>query len=209
MKLIKIIAIGTTALIGYSTAAAESKFELTPWLGAATGGSFEEEISGAEIDVGDTEFGALSLHLKSLQGGQYELYYSRQHTELETAGFLTSTPLVDLRVEYLQFGGTYIFENDNDLEPYILLTIGASRFSPSGPGLDDETFFSATGGGGLRFHLTKTLVLKLEARALFSLVNSDSDVFCASNFGEGLCEISVTGDSLLQWTANAGIAFRF
>ncbi|MBT8089495.1 MAG: porin family protein [Gammaproteobacteria bacterium] len=209
MRHVKIIVTGTAALIGFSASAAEPKFELTPWLGAATGGSFEEEISGAEIDVGDTQFGALTLHLESRNGGQYELYYSRQDTELETAGFLTSTPLVGLRVEYLQFGGTYVFENDNSLEPYILLTIGASRFSPNGPGLDDETFFSATGGGGLRFHLTKRLALKLEARALMSLVDSDSDVFCESNFGEGLCEISVTGDSLLQWTANAGIAFRF
>jgi len=209
MRLVKIMLIGTAALIGYSAAAAEPKFELTPWLGTATGGSFEEEIPRAAIDVGETEFGALSLHYKSRQGGQYELYYSRQDTELETAGFLTSTPLIDLRVEYLQFGGTYIFENDEILEPYILVTIGASRFSPSGPGLDDETFFAATGGGGLRVDLTETLVLKLEVRALVSLINSNSDVFCASNFGEGLCEISVTGDSLLQWTANVGVAFRF
>ena len=196
-------------MIAHSATAAEPKFELTPWLGIATGGSFEEEISGAEIDVGDNEFGALSLHFASRGGGQYELYYSRQDTELETADFLTSTPLVDLRVEYLQFGGTYIFQDEKPFEPYILLTFGGSRFSPTGPGLDDETFFSATGGGGFRYQLTKTLVLKLEARALLSLVNSDSDVFCESNSGEGLCDISVTGDSLLQWTANAGLAFRF
>lgn len=209
LKLTTIIAIGTAALIGNSIAGADPNFELTAWLGTATGGSFEEEVSLAEIDIDDTEFGALSLHFKSRQGGQYELYYSRQDTQLETTGFLTSTPLVDLRIEYLQIGGTYFSENDNILKPYILLTIGASRFSPSGPGLDDETFFSATGGGGLRFDLTETLVFKLEARALLSVVNSDSNVFCQSNFGEGLCAISLTGDSLVQWTANAGLAFRF
>lgn len=200
---------GMAALMGCGTAAAEPKFELTPWLGIATGGSFKEELTDARIDVGDTQLGALSLHMESHHGGQYEIYYARQDTELQTAGFLSSTSLVDLRVEYLQFGGTYVFENDEILEPYILLTMGVSRFSPSGPDLDDETFFSATGGGGLRLELTETLVLKLEARALGSLINSDSDIFCKSNFGEGLCMISVTGDSMIQWTVNVGIAFRF
>ena len=187
----------------------EARFEVTPWLGLVTGGSIDDVVDDETLDLGDGSYAALSFNIAAPNGGSYEFYYARQDTDLESGGLLAATPVLDLTIEYLQFGGTYGFETDQGFQPYGLLTIGAARFTPDAPGLSDETCFAATIGAGMRFDVSRALAIKLEARAMVNFVDSDSAIFCDSGGGNANCAVAIRSDSIIQWSASAGLAYRF
>ena len=99
-------------------------YELTPFAAAVTGGEFEEEASGSNVDVGSSSgFGVTFDIGADGYDRQYQLYYSRQATQLE------AQPAFDLDVEYLHLGGILAFPQDH-VTPYIVGTLGVTRFSP-------------------------------------------------------------------------------
>ena len=65
-----------------------------------------------------------------------------------------------------------------------------------------------TGGLGLYRALGDRMALRIEARALASWVDGDTDVFCVAA-GGAVCAISGDGDSIWQWGATIGLAWRF
>jgi hypothetical protein len=113
-------------------------------------------------------------------------------------------------VEYLQFGGTVSYPDAEytHVIPYFGMTIGAARFSPDGTGLNDETKFAATMGGGLRIPINKRFGVRLDLRAYGTLFNSDSEIFCVSAAGL-TCRIKAKGDFFLQYSANLGVTIGF
>ena len=74
----------------------------------------------------------------------------------------------DMDVEYLQFGGTVSYPDTEvtHVIPYFGMTVGAARFSPDGAGLDDETKFAFTIGGGVRIPINDRFGVRLDLRAL-------------------------------------------
>ena len=185
-----------------------ARFEITPMIGFATGGSFDDDVSDASFDVDDNAIVGLTFHITSVTGGQYEFSYWREDTSLESPLLFTPGPEFDVTVDYLQVGGTYPADFGKGWHPYIVATIGAARWDPDQAGLDSETFFAGTIGGGLRYNMTERVALKLEGRALASFLDSNSSVFCFSNGGGG-CAIAASGDLVTRWTASAGVAFRW
>ena len=121
------------------------------------------------------------------------------------AGFAQST---NLRIETLQGGGTYEFEYKN-VTPYLAATLGATRVSPRVPNLNADTFWSMSIGFGIRIRPTARIGFRLEARAMGSLVSSDTRLFCRSDLGGGACAIQVDGRVLWQVETVAGIVLRF
>ncbi len=185
-----------------------TRFEITPMIGVATGGSFDDDLNNGSFDVDDNTVNGLAFHITSVAGGQYEFSYWREDTSLKSSLLFTPGPKFDVTVDYLQIGGTYPSDFSNGLYPYVVATIGASRWDPDQAGLDSETFFAGTIGAGLRYNMTERLALKLEGRALGSFVDSNGSVFCFSNGGGG-CVIAVSGNLVTRWTAAAGLAIRW
>ena len=134
----------------------------------------------------------------------YEMIYVRNSTTVDGV-----TPF-DMDVEYLQFGGTVSYPDAEytHVIPYFGMTIGAARFSPDGSGLDDETKFAATIGGGLRIPINKRFGVRLDLRAFGTVLNSESDIFCVSSAGL-TCRIKAKGDFFLQYAANLGVTIGF
>ena len=89
------------------------------------------------------------------------------------------------------------------------MTLGATHFDPDFPNLDSETYFSASFGAGIRMNATEQLGVRLEGRVYSTFLESDSRIFCGSNFGVGECIIEASGTTLNQWEARAGLIFRF
>lgn len=184
------------------------KFEITPFSGYRFGGHFEEKDGSGEFELSESDAQGITLNILANPNGQWELLYAHQGTELATQELFASDSLIDLDVEYLQFGGTYLFDG-NGVRPFIALTLGVSQFDPQLPEYDSETFFSASFAGGLHLSANNRIGVRLEGRVYTTFVTSDSNIFCSSVGGAGTCLIQIDGTTVNQWEVRAGLVFRF
>lgn len=178
------------------------RFEIAPFIGYRVGGDFELADAG-EVDLAGRRSFAAALDLRRDPLAQYELYYSRQATRLERGTPLGGT---EVEVEYLHVGGTLIVAEAPRIAPYILATLGATRFATDAPGARSDTRFSLAFGAGLRVPLGARLALRLEGRIWHTFVDTDTAFFCASGELGGVCAIRASGGSFWQYAASAGIA---
>jgi len=172
------------------------------------GGSFDEEDGAGHIDLNDSSAEGILFNMAANPNGQYEFIYARQRTDADTSGFFANDPTIDLDVEYIQLGGTYLFDGDMT-RPFVAMTLGVTQFDPELPDSDSESFFSASLGGGVQIRARERLGFRLEARVFTTLIDDDSDIFCSSIDGAGGCLIRVDARTLTQWEARAGLVFRF
>ena len=176
---------------------------LTLYGGYRGGGDFADATTGQDIRVGSTgTFGlALDIALEPLK--QVQIFYSRQNTELSSGAFLVSTGSIPLRIEYFHLGGTAFFEKMSS-GPYAVGGIGATLFTPNGPGLTSETKPSINFGFGYMLPLGRGLGVRFEARGYATLINSTGGFFCS-----GGCVVSIKGTALYQAEALVGLTVRF
>jgi len=191
-------------LLATSAMAAETHFELTPYIGQLAGGEFEDPNDGTDRDVdADTDF---KLFFNANAGGpdrQYEVLYANQGTRVKGA-----VP-IDMDIQYLQFGGIVNFTDVQPVVPYFGMTIGATNFSPDASGLDDETKFSASIGGGLKYKFTDHIGLRFDVRAFVTLLDTDGNLFCVSGPAGAGCAIAASGSTFVQYGAGLGLIAAF
>jgi hypothetical protein len=89
---------------------AQTKFEISPFLGYRLGGDFQDLATGATIDLEESSSYGLILDIPLSGNGQLEILWSRQETELDSGGFLVATPPFHIDVDYLHVGGVYNVE---------------------------------------------------------------------------------------------------
>jgi hypothetical protein len=193
----------TLALATLSTAAHALDFEITPFVGYRFGGQFEDPVT---TDSADLEPGAsfgLAFDVTYAPGQAIQVFYSRQSSEVTDID-----PSIDVDVEYLQIGGVGTFPSAYEFEPYLLGSIGAASFSPSGGG-DDETVFALSLGGGLKYYFNDRFGLRFEGRGYVSFFDTDGDLFCVSGPTGATCRLRAKGSAVWQIEAQAGFTFRF
>jgi hypothetical protein len=183
--------------------------ELTPFVGYRFGGSFEDEETEEDFDLDDDGSVGLILNFPASDFTEWEIYYSRQATSVDVAGFVDTEAKVDVDVEYLQIGGTYLFDRTKKAQPYFVATAGVAKIDPDAEGTSSETFFSFGVGGGWKFFPNSHVGLRLDGRLIGTLISSDSEIFCKSDSEGGTCAIHLKGDSLYQFEFQAGVVFRF
>lgn len=203
---------GCLLLSGPVTGLAETPtLEVTPFIGGRFGGSFdfEDETTGdtKSVDLGSGVSYGIDLGLYKDAQGFYELLYSTQETSLEVEG--SGLEDVDVRVDYLQIGGTAFFDQDQRWLPYLSFTIGAAMLKPTEGDYDSETKFAMSLGGGLRFPFNDRVSATLGLRAYLTLLSSDSDLFCVSVDGNANCLVKSTGSTLWQGEGQLGLTVRF
>jgi opacity protein-like surface antigen len=205
--------LATTALFATPLIAqADSpRFEFTPFVGGRVGGGFDvsttaENDSSVDLDSG-ASFG-IDLGLYRDSQSFYELLYSTQSTSLDSSDPLLDG--VDLRIDYLQFGGTLFMPQNNDLfVPYLSLTIGATFMEPDYRGYDSETKFSGSLGGGVRIPFNDNVALNLGLRGYLTLIDSDTSLFCVSDAEDAGCLLRSSGSTFFQAEGQLGISVRF
>lgn len=198
-------------LLSTSTALAQEqnfKFELTPYAGYRVGGEFEDTNGNFSIDLDDNENFGFIFNARHSAVTQWEILYSRQETSADTISTGLSDPSLDLSVEYLHGGGTYLWDGDH-VRPYLAATLGGTHIKVSTAGFDSDTFFSFSLGLGLQIQPNSRLGLRLEARSFGTLLDSDTDIFCKSGPMNNSCAIRIEGTLLWQFEAFAGLVFRF
>jgi len=185
------------------------KFQLTPFAGYRFGGTFEDKDTEVEYELDDSPAFGLILNFPSRGNTEWEIYYSKQSTEVGIAGFVSGENALDMDVEYLQIGGTYLFEQSKIAVPYFVATAGVAKMSPDGANTKSDTFFSVSVGGGWKYFPASRLGLRLDGRFIGTFVDSNSQIFCQSGATGGECAISTSGKLLYQFELQAGVIFRF
>jgi hypothetical protein len=211
----------TVFFVGFGSAAhaadenRKSRVQLTLFGGYQLGNSFDETTAVTATDgstenvttnaaIKDGASYGVALNWESEPDSIYEIAYSRQSSSIGAA----AAP-IDLKMEYLQFGGyTTLGNSDSRSIPYVLITIGAARFSPDSPDLNALTKPSMAIGGGALFPLTSHISLRLDARVYATFFNNQSDLFCQTRNGAS-CIVHLKGDALLQPNISLGFTYGF
>ena len=199
-----VLILGIMSMVSVATETMGQNFEVTPFAGYRFGGSFEDSVTGFGLDIHNSEAYGIVLGINMSPETQVELLYSHQPTELRPKGLFSPTSLTDLDIDYYHFGGTYIWNPERDVRPFIQASVGVTHLSPDRAGLGSETRFSFGIGGGVKYFLTKHIGFRLDGRALGTLLNSNSTIFCS-----GGCTVRVEGNTLWQFQGNLGVIFAF
>ena len=186
-------------------AGAEWGLEITPYAGYTIGGTFQDNTTGADLDVKEGGSFGLVLGLPDTPETQYELFYGFQRTQVAGGGTLGGNTLFDLDIHYLHVGGTYIFPGEK-VRPFISGGLGATHFVPGGSGMDPKTYFSVSLGGGAKIQISGHVGLRFEGRGFLTILPDSTEIFCVSS-GGAACTVRVQGDALGQLLLMAGITF--
>ncbi len=199
----------TLALIPTAVLAQQAvpRFEVTPFVGYRIGGTFVDSVSEAEIKLNEGSSFGISLNMRAEANTQYEITFSHQDTDLDVGSLSAGTTNLDVAVDYLQLGGTYLWDGEV-ARPYIVATLGLARVDPDDAVFNGETYFAFSIGGGWKLWPTQRFGLRLEGRFYGSFVDSDTSIFCVSS-GGATCLIQSDADVLWQWEMTAGASWRF
>ena len=195
--------LGAAALLTLAAAApAAAQNSLAIYGGYRGGGSFEQDASPqAAIDIKSSASGALAFNFAVDAARQGQVFVSYQSTDLEAS---STTPKVPLTITYLHFGGTNYFDGAIGRGAYVAGGIGATWMSPSLNGLSSEVRPSLNLGLGFEWPISGALSFKAELRGYFTLINSNSSLFCS-----GGCVVAIKGDGLTQVEGLLGLNLAF
>jgi hypothetical protein len=205
-----ILAAGGLALPGLTPAQESAgQFELTAYAGFRVGGELEEQDHNRDFALDERSAQGLIFNFPAGErDGQWEVSFSRQRTAVETQTDLAGGPRLGLDVDYLHFGGTYLFRRA-PVRPFVAASVGAAHFDPGLPGFAAQTYFSGSLGGGVQLRTDKRVGLRLEGRLFGSLLDEDGELFCPSRRNADTCALLIEGTMLMQWEARLGLVFRF
>jgi opacity protein-like surface antigen len=199
---------GSALLLATLPARAEepSPFQAALHAGYRAGGSLEDAATGEERDLDEGASFALALELRYKPGDDrfYQLWYSRQESDVADA--LAS---YDVDIEYLHVGGTIPIGDRERAQPYFAAGLGGTRFSSSEPGAKDKTRFSGSLALGVAVPLVEHAALRFEVRGYATAADTDTAIFCRSDNGTGFCRIVASGSIIVQAEVLAGVAIRF
>jgi hypothetical protein len=182
------------------------RFSLTPFAAYRIGGEFDDDDNDDELELDNGASIGLIVNAPFDDRTEWEVFYSRQSSDIDRSPVAVA-PELDVTVEYLQAGGTYVGDGDT-ARPYLAATVGGSRIDADG-GFDSETYFAFGIGGGLHLFPENRLGLRLEGRLFGSLLDSHSGVLCQSGSNASRCLIRSSGDVFWQWEMFAGMTVRF
>lgn len=183
-------------------------FSLTPFGGYTFGGTFKDEEDTLAVEVDNAAHVGLIFNIRESANTQWEIFYSMQQSDADTAEVTPSQPVVDIDIHYLHIGGTYVADGGR-ARPYLAATVGGTRFDPGPLTFDTENFFSFGIGAGWYVNASERLDIRLEARALGTFLRSDTALFCQTGPDENICAILADSELFWQFQTSVGFAFRF
>ena len=189
-------------------ASQELNYELTPFGGYRFGGTFDFENDLGSYEADDAASFGLIFNARHSGNTQWEVYYSRQNTTARLKNSTGVSPAVDTDIQVLQIGGTYQGAAQA-FRPYVAMTLGGTHIRTSSNGSQSDTFFSGSLGVGVNIAPSNRIGLRLEARAIATLTDSSTDLFCQTGPDINVCAIRIDGNLLTQVEAFAGLVVRF
>jgi hypothetical protein len=177
--------------------------EISVFAGQRWGGEFKDSESDMTLEIDESSTAGFVIDYDLNDNQQIEFLYSHQNSVLLTGELFSGTEVFAIDIDYYHIGGVYLYDGEH-WRPFITGTLGITRFDPVNQ-YDDETRFSMSLGGGVRRKLTDSILLRFDARAYSTLLDSGSAIFCS---GDG-CSIAVSGTTYWQYEISAGLGFSF
>ena len=197
------LAFALVFVLGSSPAWAQ-KAEITPFIGYQFGGKVA--LVNGDVKLKDAaNFGAI-LDFTVRPGGQVELSYTRQNTQLQWRPFIGVGEDIDMSVEYFQIGGLgYVMKGD--ARPFVSATLGATHFNPKaneigGRTIDSEWRFSFVFGLGVKYFPSQRVGLRLASHLYSTFLDTNSSIWCGVTSG---CSFGFFGAGIFQVDVQAGL----
>ena len=203
--LICVVCLGTSNAFAQSEAL---ETEFTIFGGLRAGGEISVEESEAVYKAKDSSSYGLIWNARHQRNTEWEVYFSRQQTEVERSDPIFIRPSIDVDIYTLQLGGTYLFDGKG-VRPYLAMTLGGTHIKTDAGSGDSDTFFSSSIGFGLKFREGERLGFRLEGRAHGVFISSNSRLFCQTGPDENICIVQIESDLFGQFEAFAGVTLRF
>ncbi len=211
MKIISLICPGLllTLVTASSVSAQQLDSEFTVFGAARFGGEVDVAGSDAVYDVQDSPSYGLIWNTRHKANTQWEVYFSAQDTEVELSDPLIASPVVDVELYSLELGGTYLWERQSRVQPYLSATLGGTHIKVDFGGGESDTFISASLGVGIKTRPSERIGFRLEARLHGVFMADSTDIFCETGPDLNVCAVRLEGDLLGQLETFAGITYRF
>ena len=206
-------ALGVTRVEAQLEATPEYRKEITPFAGYQLGGSFETFANGpipaGSLEMGDDFAWGGILGFMVRPRTFAELTYLRQDTDLsfDVVGG-GARGLGGFAVNYIQVGGRQEFGTGSRIYPFLDFSLGLGIFDPKAEGVESDTRFSWSVGGGLRLPVGQSgrTSIRADGRLWVTPVPSgDYGVWC-DFFG---CFVAEGTAWVTQGTVSGGLTFAF
>ena len=188
--------------------AQEHNTEFTLFGAYRFGGAFDVMDSDASYEAQDSPSLGLIWNHRHETNTQWEVFFSRQNTEVKLSDPALADPIVDVDLYTLQLGGTYLWEGDA-IRPYLAATLGGTHIKADSGNGDSDTFISGSIGVGFKMQPGECFGFRFEARAHGVLMRDSTKLFCQTGPNLNVCAVEIQGDWLGQIETFAGIVFRF
>jgi len=203
-------------LCAASSTHAQGKFEISPFAGYETSGSYPVSLTSNgpitnpidKLRVNEaTSYGTfLSYNLS--ENFQVEFMWDRNNTYYSGRQISTGTymKVYDSDIDQYQFGGQYTFlDSSHRFRPYVAASVGFTHDSNSG-GNSNRTEFSYSLGGGVKYYLSRHFGLRGDIRYLPTYGSSSYGVYCDPF---GFCYNAKVANFLNRGNFVGGLIFKF
>ena len=198
MKKTLLLGILVVLLVAAAAPVEAQRIEITPFVGYQFGGELDEigdETTTRKLDQGTTWGLILDVGITDLD--QVEIYYSTQGTDLNRG----VESAVGVTVDHFQIGAIHQYAPNRPINPYIGITLGASRFEING---DSDTRFSGAVTGGVKMVVSDHLGFRFDGR-FFGISTGSNPITCSEELCIGYPDTSI----IWQYAVNAGVIIHF
>lgn len=209
MKKIKqvftIICMASIPLSSFATTVpVDDFFAISAYLGGRYSDDLKDTDSGKSAKIENSFAQALALSWYYGRNTEGEIFYSNSKQDVIMSGD-TKSVSTDIYISYLHFGGRVHFVNETPFSTNLGLGIGATFFVPDERKYDNDTAFSGSITGGMRYELSDQWALKADIRVYGTVLQNDSSLFCSDN----KCLVKLDGDVFVQTELMAGVEYKF
>jgi hypothetical protein len=196
-----ILAAAAAAAVSLPAVAVAQNFEIAPFAGLRFGGSFTNPDTGDSQDLDASLSYGLTLGIGLAEvPGQVQILYSHQDTSMALSGGGSAGSL-DVDVDVIQIGLLEEFGGPK-LRPFLMGTLGATRFNADGYGADVN--FSLGMAGGVKYYPVNWLALRVDLRGYGTITEASGAVFCS-----GGCVAVYSGSMIWQGELTGGFVVSF
>ena len=186
------------------------KWELTPFVGFETGGSFPVQSSPTVDRLranSSLSFGTF-IDRSLTENFQFEFMWNSNRTKFAEHDIIGNEYInaYNSDIDQLHFGILYMFRNsEKKLRPYAAAGLGFTHFDNSGMNANDNAFSYGV-GGGVKYYALKHLGFRADLRYVPTYENSSPQQFCDS-FGN--CFTANQRNFLNRGNFTGGVIIRF
>lgn len=191
-----------------ATVAVADWVELSPFLGLRFGGGvFLENIDTDVTQKSSLSYGAV-VDVFLTEDLQAELLFSHQQSPIEThTSGQPEKELDSLVTDYFHGGVRYLFQGKEDrVRPFVVGTLGVTRFRPDVRTYDGETKLSFGFGGGAKFLFSSHLGARVEFRGFATPTDVNQTEWLCLYY---TCDATVFRQTFWQGELQAGLVIVF